>query len=350
MKKSGQWEYSRALSGLYNKFIFTNYLLFVQLLYYNAFALFSKGRIMSYAIEVKNLSKSFYTRQRQSFIGGLFAPKHMEKKAVDKLSFTIKEGERVAFIGPNGAGKSTTLKMLTSILHPTGGKAKVFGMTPWEDRKMLSYNIGAVFGQRSQLWQHLSPLKSFELLAAVYNIPDDLFRKRLENLTEIFEIGEFLNRPVRTFSLGERMRCEIVASLLHNPKILFLDEPTIGLDVVAKAKIRAVLKEMNRREGTTILLTSHDAGDIEDVCTRAIIINHGKIVIDKGITELKATYLSRKIITATTARGKVFRHEIDTHAVPLQKALGDIIKRESPVDLTIQDPSMEEIIRDIYCK
>lgn len=305
---------------------------------------------MSHAIEVKNLSKSFYTRKKQSFLGGMLAPKYKEKKAVNKLSFTIKEGERVAFIGPNGAGKSTTIKMLTSILHPTSGKAKVFGMTPWEDRKMLAYNIGAVFGQRSQLWQHLSPMKSFRLLAAVYNISDGVFQKRLKKLIDTFEIGDLMNRPVRTFSLGERMRCEIVASLLHNPKILFLDEPTIGLDVVAKAKIRETLKEMNRREGTTIILTSHDAGDIEDVCTRAIIINHGKIVIDENIVRLKANYLSRKVITATTARGKVNRFEIDTKEVPLQKALGDIIERENPIDLTIENPSMEEIIKDIYGK
>jgi len=305
---------------------------------------------MSYAIEVKNLSKSFYTRSKQSFFAGVFNPKYKEKKAVNKLSFTIKEGERVAFIGPNGAGKSTTLKMLTSILHPTSGKAKVFGMIPWEDREMLAYNIGAVFGQRSQLWQHLSPMKSFELLAAVYDISDSVFKKRLDNLIKTFDIAELMDKPVRTFSLGERMRCEIVASLLHNPKILFLDEPTIGLDVVAKAKIRETLKEMNQREGTTIILTSHDAGDIEDVCNRAIIINHGKIVIDESIAKLKANYLSRKVIIATTARGKVTKYEIDTREQPLQKALGDIIKKENPVDLTIEDPSMEEIIKDIYCK
>ncbi|MCL2017799.1 MAG: ATP-binding cassette domain-containing protein [Alphaproteobacteria bacterium] len=305
---------------------------------------------MSYAIEVKNISKSFYTRKKQGFFESLLSPKYKEKKAVNKLSFVIKEGERVAFIGPNGAGKSTTLKILTSILHPTSGKAKVFGMTPWEDRKMLAYNIGAVFGQRSQLWQHLSPLKSFELLAAVYNIPDEVFKKRLKNLIDIFEIKDFMDRPVRTFSLGERMRCEIVASLLHKPKILFLDEPTIGLDVVAKAKIRQVLKEMNRRDGTTILLTSHDAGDIEDVCSRAIIINHGKIVINESITKLKASYLSKKVIRVTTARGKVTKHEVNTKNIPIQTALEEIIKKESPVDLTIEDPSMEEIIRDIYGK
>ncbi|MDR0231872.1 MAG: ATP-binding cassette domain-containing protein [Dysgonamonadaceae bacterium] len=305
---------------------------------------------MSYAIEVKNLSKSFYSRKKQGFWAGIFARKYNEKKAVNKLSFTIKEGERVAFIGPNGAGKSTTIKMLTSILHPTSGRARVMGMNPAEDRELLAYNIGAVFGQRSQLWQHLSPMKSFELLAAVYDIPESTFKKRLKNLVATFEIGEYIDKPVRTFSLGERMRCEIVASLLHNPKVLFLDEPTIGLDVVAKAKIRETLKELNRREGTTIILTSHDAGDIEDVCNRAIIINHGKIVIDESITKLKAQYLSRKVIRATGARGKISVYEIDTKCMPLQAALADIIKKDDLVDLTIEDPSMEEIIKDVYSK
>jgi len=196
----------------------------------------------------------------------------------------------------------------------------------------------------------LSPIKSFELLAAVYNIPDSTFRKRLKDLVKIFEIDELMDRPVRTFSLGERMRCEIVASLLHNPKVLFLDEPTIGLDVVAKAKIRQVLKDMNKREDTTIILTSHDAGDIEDVCTRAIIINHGKIVIDESIQKLKSTYPSKKVITATTAKGQVSRFEIDTRDVSLQKALGEIIEKEAIADISIEEPSMEEIIRDIYSK
>ena len=299
---------------------------------------------MAIAIEVNNLSKTFVTKK------GFFFPKYTEKKAVNKISFSIKEGERVAFIGPNGAGKSTTLKMLTSILYPTSGKAKVFGMIPWEDRKNLTYNIGAVFGQRSQLWQHLPPIKSFELLAAVYSIPKDTFKKRLKELVDIFEIEEFLNRPVRTFSLGERMRCEIVASLLHNPKVLFLDEPTIGLDVVAKAKIRQVLKDMNERENTTILLTSHDVSDIEDICTRAIIINNGKLVVDESIRKLRQSYLSKKVITSTTSRGKVSHYEIDTNETSLQKALAEIIKKDSPIDLNIESPSMEEIIRDIYGK
>jgi ABC-2 type transport system ATP-binding protein len=305
---------------------------------------------MTCAVEVRKLSKSFYLRQRQSFFRGLFHPKYREQKAVDEISFSIEEGERVAFIGPNGAGKSTTLKILTSILQPTAGSVKVLGLVPWEDREPLSYKIGAVFGQRSQLWQHLPPIKSFELLAAIYDISETAFRKRLDNLSRIFALGELMERPVRTFSLGERMRCEIVASLLHNPKILFLDEPTIGLDIVAKAKIREVLKELNRKEGTTILLTSHDTGDMEDICSRVIIINHGKIVIDEGITELKATYLSKKIVTVVTAQGKIIKQEIDTKEMPIQVALRKIVGDISPVDLTIEDPSMEEIIRTIYRK
>jgi ABC-2 type transport system ATP-binding protein len=305
---------------------------------------------MSYAIEVNNLSKTFRMRQKQPFFDGLFSPKYKEIKAVDKISFAIKQGERVAFIGPNGAGKSTTIKMLTSILHPTAGQAKVFGITPWEDRETLAYNIGAVFGQRSQLWQHLSPMKSFQLLAAVYDVPDATLNRRLDDLVETFDIAELMDKPVRTFSLGQRMRCEIVASLLHNPKILFLDEPTIGLDVVAKAKIRQVLKDLNKKEGTTILLTSHDTGDMEDVCNRAIIINHGKVIVDESISKLKATYLSKKVITATTSHGRIIKQEVDITKTPVQTALQKIIKDISPVDLTIEDPSMEEIIRDIYGK
>jgi ABC-2 type transport system ATP-binding protein len=305
---------------------------------------------MSYAIEINNLSKTFRMRQKQSFFNDWFSPKYKEIKAVDKISFAIKQGERVAFIGPNGAGKSTTIKMLTSILHPTSGQAKVFGITPWEDREMLAYNIGAVFGQRSQLWQHLSPMKSFQLLAAVYDIPDATLGRRLDGLIKTFDIAELMDKPVRTFSLGQRMRCEIVASLLHNPKVLFLDEPTIGLDVVAKAKIRQVLKDLNKKEGTTILLTSHDTGDMEDVCNRAVIINHGKVIIDESISKLRATYMSKKIITATTSRGRTIKQEVDVTKTPIQTALQKIIKDISPVDLTIEDPSMEEIIRDIYGK
>lgn len=244
------------------------------------------------AIEVQELSKTFRARQPRgpgirARLADVVAPRSRDVHAIEGISFRIAAGERVAFIGPNGAGKSTTLKILAGILYPTSGHVSVCGLVPWRDRHELGFTIGTVFGQRSQLWYQLAPRDTLELLARVYELPRALWRARLDALVHAFELAHLLDRPVRQLSLGERMRCEIAASLLHAPRVLFLDEPTIGLDVTAKATIRELLSRRSREEGTTLLLTSHDSGDIEQVCDRVVIINRGRIVLDATVAELK---------------------------------------------------------------
>ena len=229
-----------------------------------------------------------------------FARRRRQSIAVDRLSFSIAPGERVAFIGPNGAGKSTTLKVLAGILHPDAGEVRVLGLVPSRERRRLAFQIGTVFGQRSQLWYQLPPRDTFELLGRVYEIDRRQHRRRIDALTSVFEIGALVDTPVRQLSLGERMRCEIVASLLHSPRMLFLDEPTIGLDVSAKAVIRELLRTESERERVTLLLTSHDTGDMERVCTRAIVIHHGRLLWDGAIAELRRGYLKAKRITLWT--------------------------------------------------
>jgi ABC-2 type transport system ATP-binding protein len=219
---------------------------------------------------------------------------------VDGLTFSIQPGERVALLGPNGAGKSTTIKLLTGILTPTSGEARVLGVEPQRERRRLGARIGTVFGQRSTLWYHLPVRDSFELLRHVYAVDADAFRRRLGDLTEAFGVGPLLDRPVRRLSLGERMRCEVVASLLHSPEVLFLDEPTIGLDVTAKAGLRDLVKDLSVSDGTTVLLTSHDTGDMERVCERAIVIHEGRLLLDRPVSALRGTWLRRKVVTLLT--------------------------------------------------
>jgi ABC-2 type transport system ATP-binding protein len=254
------------------------------------------------AVEVHDLTKSFRTRERRGAgararLADLVAPRSRDVRAVDGISFRVEAGERVAFIGPNGAGKSTTLKILAGILHPTSGSVKVAGYVPAQDRHALGFAIGTVFGQRSQLWYSLAARDTLELLAHVYEIPRDTWRTRLAELTEAFALGPLLDRPVRQLSLGERMRCEIAASLLHAPRVLFLDEPTIGLDVEAKAIIRELLQRRSNEDGTTLLLTSHDTGDIEEVCDRVIIIHSGRILLDATVAEMKRRYPRTRHVT-----------------------------------------------------
>ena len=237
------------------------------------------------AIEVKKLSKTFKSKTKEKGLKGsikaIFKPKYQEKKAVNKISFEVEKGEILAFIGPNGAGKSTTIKMLTGILFPTSGEISVLGINPHKERKKLAYKIGTVFGQKEQLWIHLTPYDNFKFFGAIYDIPEKIVERRIEEYKQIFELDEFINTPVRGLSLGQRMICEIVASLIHEPDILFLDEPTIGLDPVIKEKIRVFIKRLNKEKKTTIFLTSHDVGDIEKLCKRVIIVNNGHIVLKK---------------------------------------------------------------------
>jgi ABC-2 type transport system ATP-binding protein len=324
---------------------------------------------MSCAVELRDLKKSFNTRapSTPSFMGalrGLISAKTCVYRAVDGISFSIEEGERVAFIGPNGAGKSTTLKILSGILHPDEGHVRVLGLVPARDRRRLGYRIGTVFGQRTQLWQHLPAGDTFRLLARVYDLPAALFRARLAALVDAFELEPFLAQPVRKLSLGERMRCELAASLLHAPQLLFLDEPTIGLDVTAKARVRELVREQSEREGTSVLLTSHDTGDTEQVCERVIVINHGKLLFDQSLASLRAQFVRHKRVTLVSDQPELdfalpgvrvvarepykIRLEVDVKLTPIAQVVQAALARGSLHDLTVADPPLEEIVQAIY--
>lgn len=250
------------------------------------------------AIRVENLSKAFQVKRKEKGMKGsikaILHPRTEKIQAVDGVSFRVEEGEMLAFIGPNGAGKSTTIKMLTGILYPDSGRMEVLGIDPTKKRKQLAYQIGTVFGQKEQLWTHLTPYDNFRFFGAIYDLSERETEDRIEELSERFEMGAFIDTPVRNLSLGQRIRCEIVASLIHKPKVLFLDEPTIGLDPVVKENIRSLIMQMNREEHTTIFLTSHDVGDIEKLCRRIIIVNAGQIVLDDSMEKLKEHYLDKK--------------------------------------------------------
>lgn len=318
-------------------------------------------------IEVKNLSKTFKVKTKEKGLKGslksIFKPNYKEIKAVKDISFNVEKGEIIAFIGPNGAGKSTTIKMLTGILFSDEGSVEVLGINPNKNRKKLAYEIGTVFGQKEQLWMHLTPYDNFKFFSAIYDIPDSVAEKRIEKLRMLFELDEFMDTPVRNLSLGQRIRCEIVASLIHEPKVLFLDEPTIGLDPVVKENIRSLIKRMNKELKTTIFLTSHDVGDIEKLCKRVIIINHGNIVLDDSMENLKYHYLNKKIIevkmkekvnledepgiTILKDKGYNLKIEVDTKS----KNVADIIKLLDPdkiIDINISNIPLENIISDIY--
>ena len=303
---------------------------------------------MTDIIEVNQLTKKFKLKKNNSGLRSLFFPEYKNITAVDKITFNIKKGERVAFIGPNGAGKSTTIKILSSILYPTSGTALIKGMIPWENRKKIAGDIGTVFGQRSQLWYNLPIQDSFALMGKIYNMDEIAFKRRLSRLVNLFEIRDLLSHPTRSLSLGQRMRCEIVASLLHKPQILFLDEPTIGLDVTAKEIIRNLIKKQALEEETTLLLTSHDTDDMEKVCERVIIINKGKIIFDDSLDRLKQSYLSKKYIEITTDAGDKIKKTVNTKDTPVKQALDEIVKKYHVTDITVENPPMEEIIKEIY--
>jgi len=245
-------------------------------------------------IEVNGLTKEFKMKKGRK---GLFGVTYSNITAVNHINLKVKKGEIVAFIGPNGAGKSTTIKMLTGIIQPTSGIIKVDGLSPNKDRKELSYKIGCMFGQKSQLYMHLSVIDSFRLLGSIYDMSKIQTEKRIEEISDMFKISNLLDKTVRKLSLGQRMICEIAGSIIHDPDIIFLDEPTIGLDIVAKLRIREIILKLNKERGTTIFLTSHDVSDVEALCNRIIIINNGIIVNDSSIDTLKSLYLNKKSIT-----------------------------------------------------
>ena len=321
------------------------------------------------AIEVKDLKKTFQTKRKAAGLRGsmraLVKPDYSSVEAVRGLSFQMEAGELLGFIGPNGAGKSTTIKMLTGILHPSGGEAKVLGYVPWKQRQQLAYHIGTVFGQRPQLWYHLPAIDTFTLFGKIFELDDRDTKMRIEQLAEAFEIKDLLETPVRKLSLGQRMRCEVAASLLHRPKLLLLDEPSIGLDVVAKQHIRDAIREMARLENVGVLLTSHDAGDLEALCRRVIIINHGQIVYEDKVSNLKRKFLTSKLVEVRYAEEvasdfsldgvellKVGHYGVklrfDTRTTPVEKVLSHLTDAGSVVDITISDPPLEEVIAKIY--
>lgn len=318
-------------------------------------------------IESENLSKAFRVREKEKGMKGslqaILRPRIRKVRAVDSVSFAVEEGEMLAFIGPNGAGKSTTIKMLTGILYPDGGRARVLGIDPARQRKRLAYEIGTVFGQKEQLWTHLTPYDNFRFFGAIYDIPGKEAETRIGELADTFELSPFLNTPVRNLSLGQRIRCEIAASLIHRPKILFLDEPTIGLDPVVKENIRSLIKQMNRQLGTTIFLTSHDIGDIEKLCRRIIIVNSGRIVLDDSMDHLKYHYLNQKIVEAKLAeeaslpnaegitilkqKGSHVKFQVDTGKLRINDAL-HLMDAENVEDINISNIPLESIITKIY--
>jgi ABC-2 type transport system ATP-binding protein len=323
------------------------------------------------AIEVKNLTKIFQTKHKAAGLGAsfrsLFRPEYTRVEAVRGLSFEMESGELLGFIGPNGAGKSTTIKILTGILFPSGGEVSVLGYVPWKQRQKLAYHIGTVFGQRPQLWYHLPAIDTFTLFGKIYEMDDRETRKRIGYLAEAFEITDLLETPVRKLSLGQRMRCEVAASLLHKPKLLLLDEPSIGLDVVAKQHIRDAIREMAKQENVGVLLTSHDAGDLEALCKRVIIINHGQIVWQDKVSVLKRSFLTSKLVEVRYAEQipasfhisgtetlKVAKERygaklrFDTRQTAVEKVMADLSAAGTLVDITVSDPPLEEVIALIY--
>ena len=302
-------------------------------------------------IATRSLSKTFATRGRSL-------------EAVRDLSFEVARGERLAYIGPNGAGKSTSIKILTGILHPTAGEATVLGHVPWRDRKRLTMQIGTLFGQRSQLWFELTPRQSFRMLAAVYRIDAQAAARRVAELGELLDATELFDVPARTHSLGQRMRCELAACLLHQPEIVFLDEPTIGLDLLAKQRFRELLVRLNEVAGLTIFLTSHDVADIEHVARRAIVINHGSVIHDADVAAMRRTLLNRKLIEVTFAdevpapdlpgvtvlvhTGTTLELSVDTDVCPVRDVLDAVLGDRRVVDITVLDPPLEDVIAEIY--
>lgn len=314
---------------------------------------------MEYIISVKNLNKEFLIKKKS----GILKTKTKKVNAVSNVSFNIKEKEIVGLLGPNGAGKSTIIKMLTGIIQPSSGEVNLMGLNPAKKRKQISYYIGCVFGQKSQLWFHLPAIDSFKLLGSIYDIDKNKLDERIRYLSRIMEIEEFIDIPVRKLSLGQRMRCEIVASLIHNPKIIFLDEPTIGLDIVSKKNLRSFIKKINEEENITIFITSHDMGDIESLCNRIILINNGVTMMDNSINNIKNSYDSKRIITINyydeidlkgiSNKLRVINStnqsiEVEVNCEDVESVIFNIMKIGRVQDIKIKDKSIEDIIEDLY--
>ena len=319
-------------------------------------------------IEVTGLRKTYITYRRGStfkeVIGSIFRRQTIEVQALKGIDFSIGEGELVGFLGPNGAGKSTTLKLLTGVLHPSAGSARVMGFVPWKQRERYVAKIGAVFGQKSQLIWDIPPMDSFAMNQAIFGIPDNEFVKILDELSGILETRRIMSQPTRNLSLGERMRCEFIMAMLHRPRVVFLDEPTIGLDVIAKETIHGFIKEMNK-SGVTFILTTHDLDDVERLAHRVIVINHGEIVFDDALPALRRYFGSRKRIRLMTAREQgdlripglslIERrtaddadYELDLSVLELESFISQASSRFGIRDMSIQEIPIEIVIKDLY--
>jgi len=319
-------------------------------------------------INVSNLTKTFKVAVKNpGFLGtisSIFTPSYREIKAVDKISFKVKAGELVGFIGPNGAGKTTTLKILSGLLHPSEGEVSVLGFTPWQRKTQFQKQFALVAGQKNQLWWDLPSYDCFLLNKEIYGVPNSVFKKTLTELVDLLDLGKLLKTPVRKLSLGERMKAELVAALLHSPKVLFLDEPTIGLDLVVAKKLRDFIKNY-AKTGATIILTSHNMGDIKELCQRIIIINLGKIIYDGALDEIVAAYADHKVISLVFEKpveaeklkkfGKIENFNtllasIEVERTEISTIAAEILSNFPVADLTIEEPPIEEIIRKIFTK
>ncbi|MCI0581229.1 MAG: ATP-binding cassette domain-containing protein [Chloroflexi bacterium] len=319
-------------------------------------------------IEAQALSKHFKVPVRKTgrlaAVLNLFSLQHTRRVAVDQVSFTIERGEMVGYVGPNGAGKSTTIKMLTGILMPSEGQVKVAGLVPHRERKRLAYSIGVVFGQKTQLWWDVPVIESLRLLREIYKIPAAQYKINLELFNDLLDLHEFQNTPVRQLSLGQRMRSDLVAALLHNPAILFLDEPTIGVDVVAKERFRTFIQQLNQERQVTVLLTTHDLSDIEKVCDRLMIIDKGHIIYDGPVAGLKERVTPYRVLVVDFAdgvanvaidgaelmerEGQQARFRFNRHEVSASELIVELAGKYRVKDISVEEPEIESIIGEIY--
>lgn len=328
-------------------------------------------------IHVENMSKEFISPKKypgfKGAVKGLFSNEKVRKLAVDNISFDIAKGEMVGYIGSNGAGKSTSIKMMTGILTPTSGRCTVNGIVPYDNRQINAANIGVVFGQRTQLWWDLPLSETYSILKEVYNVSNEDFKKRMEFLQEVLGFDSFIHSTVRTLSLGQRMRADLAAALLHNPKVLYLDEPTIGLDLVVKDSIRQAIKEINAQYQTTVILTTHDLSDIEQLCERIIIIDEGKVIYDGTIANIKELYGKRRSVTVDVENIQALEEinfhddfylnkeqlvvgkeqssitfDFDKNVLNISHIISKVMESTAVRDIKIQDTQITDIVKEIY--
>ena len=318
-------------------------------------------------IQVKNLKKYYKVHQKEPGLSGsiksLFNRKYYDVKAVDNVSFEIGEGELVGFIGPNGAGKTTTLKVLSGLLYPTSGFVQALGYTPWDRKPAYQKQFSLVMGQKNQLWWDLPAIESFILNKEIYEVPDAQYKKTLDELVELLDVKDILKVQVRKLSLGQRMKMELIAALIHSPKILFLDEPTIGLDVVMQKKMRDFIKEYNKRFNATVILTSHYMDDVKELCQRVVIIDKGKLIFDGALDEIIKKYADHKLITVVFSKsveesdlsklGKIKSFEYPKVVISVKRASAPrvaarILEDFSVADINLEEPQIEDIIREVF--